>query len=103
MSAYVNSKKKPGRFRPGFRSFRFLREIWVFVTYANGRIESAGTLRVLQQQHAHARPTTNITAEIMTTLGRRSQLLASGKRQAEGCEGRGKLSNLGACAAGPVA
>ena len=75
----------------------------MFVTYANGRIESAGTLRVLQQQHAHARPTTNITAEMCTILGRRSQLLDSGKTQSEDAEDAENSAIAAASAAGPVA
>jgi len=75
----------------------------VFVTYANGQIESAGTLRVLQQQHAHSRPAANITAEMCTTLRRPSQLAASGKRQAEAAEDAENSAISAASAAGPVA
>src|SRR6058998_699622 len=70
-------KKSPDVFARAFDPSAWLSGILDVRDYANGRIESAGTLRVLQQQHAHARPRTNITAEDVYHLGAGKSIGAS--------------------------
>ena len=70
-------KKSPDVFARAFDPSAWLSGILDVRDYANGRSESAGTLRVLQQQHAHARPRANITAGNVYHLGAGKSIGAS--------------------------